>query len=59
MPTALAARADKRKHSRKCEAEREEGTDNHWPVERRLEPVLTVTKAGLPAKPTIVVLPGQ
>jgi len=30
-----------------------------WPVERRGQPVITVTKAGLPAKPTVIVLPGH
>lgn len=30
-----------------------------WPVERRDQPVITVTKAGLPSKPTVIVLPGH
>lgn len=30
-----------------------------WPVERREQPAITVTKAGLPAKPTVIVLPGH
>ena len=30
-----------------------------WPVERRSEPVLTVSRAGLPRQPTVVVLPGR
>ncbi len=30
-----------------------------WPVERRAEPAITVSKAGLPQKPTIIVLPGH
>lgn len=34
-------------------------TDRQWPVERRPEPVLTVSKAALPAQPTIIVLPGN
>ena len=30
-----------------------------WPVERRSEPSLVVAKATLPARPTMIVLPGQ
>lgn len=30
-----------------------------WPVERRSEPVITVAKSALPARPSIIVLPGQ
>ncbi len=30
-----------------------------WPVERRNEPVIVLSKPSLPAKPTIVVLPGH
>jgi len=30
-----------------------------WPVERRDEPVLTVSRAGLPRQPTVIVLPGR
>ncbi len=30
-----------------------------WPIERRSEPVITISKAALPAKPTIIVLPGN
>jgi L-ascorbate metabolism protein UlaG (beta-lactamase superfamily) len=30
-----------------------------WPVERRNEPELVVSKASLPARPTIIVLPGH
>jgi L-ascorbate metabolism protein UlaG (beta-lactamase superfamily) len=34
-------------------------TQDLWPTERRTEPVITMSKAGLPAKPTIIVLPGN
>jgi hypothetical protein len=30
-----------------------------WAVERRDEPVLTVSRAGLPRQPTVIVLPGR
>ncbi len=34
-------------------------TDGQWPTERKAEPVITLTKSTLPAKPTIIVLPGN
>jgi L-ascorbate metabolism protein UlaG (beta-lactamase superfamily) len=30
-----------------------------WPVERRTEPVITVSRASLPPTPTVIVLPGR
>jgi hypothetical protein len=34
-------------------------TRDLWPVERRSEPTITLSKAALPAKPTMIVLPGH
>lgn len=34
-------------------------SQDSWPVERRDQPVLTVSKAALPARPTMIVLPGN
>ncbi|WNJ92354.1 MBL fold metallo-hydrolase [Bosea sp. 685] len=34
-------------------------TDGVWATERKTEPTITLTKAGLPAQPTIIVLPGN
>lgn len=34
-------------------------TRDLWPVERRGEPSITLSKAALPAKPTVIVLPGH
>jgi L-ascorbate metabolism protein UlaG (beta-lactamase superfamily) len=34
-------------------------TRDLWPVERRNEPTITLSKAALPAKPTMIVLPGH
>ena len=34
-------------------------SQDNWPIERRDQPVITVTKAGLPARPTMIVLPGN
>ncbi|WP_293795982.1 MBL fold metallo-hydrolase [uncultured Bosea sp.] len=34
-------------------------TQDLWPVERREQPTITLSKATLPAKPTMIVLPGH
>ena len=34
-------------------------SQDHWPVERRDTPIITVAKSALPARPTIIVLPGN
>jgi L-ascorbate metabolism protein UlaG (beta-lactamase superfamily) len=34
-------------------------TNGIWPTERRSEPTITLAKAALPARPTIIVLPGN
>ena len=34
-------------------------TQDIWPVERREQPTITLAKATLPAKPTMIVLPGH
>lgn len=34
-------------------------TQELWPVERRDQPTITLSKAALPAKPTMIVLPGH
>jgi L-ascorbate metabolism protein UlaG (beta-lactamase superfamily) len=33
--------------------------DGQWPTERKAEPAIVLTKSTLPAKPTIIVLPGN